>query len=420
MLLFTGALLALACSNPTAPPEPPPPPPPPPIGPTPTVRLQSLTAGSFATCAIGSDTQSYCWGSNRYGELGSTQVPLETTVPTLVEGNHSFVHLSVSIINSVAGPIATCGLTSLGQTFCWGSADEGALAGIANDACAGREPFDTPPVPCSRVPIAVGGSLRFGTLAMGAGVICGLTASGSAFCWGRNELGQLGNGGHLDTTAPRQVAGNLQFTTITVGDKHACALVASGRAYCWGANGVGQLGSGNTNGTSVPVEVLTGQLFQDIGAGNDITCGLTLEGRVYCWGRGQITFALEPPWPFIPGTSIIPIPTAIGGDLTFREMTVGLVHACGLTTDGLAYCWGSNDNFQGGFEPSLSCTRFDNCGPTLINSEIRFQHLEAGTIHTCGRAVNSAIYCWGSNISGELGTPTSRPAVAIPLRVPLP
>ena len=36
--------------------------------------------------------------------------------------------------------------------------------------------------------------IRFATLSAGRNYNCGLTADGSAYCWGSNDIGKLGNG----------------------------------------------------------------------------------------------------------------------------------------------------------------------------------------------------------------------------------
>ena len=45
------------------------------------------------------------------------------------------------------------------------------------------------------------------------------------------------------------------FTSIAVGAIHTCALVQDGSAFCWGNNGFGQLGDGTQSDRDAPVAV---------------------------------------------------------------------------------------------------------------------------------------------------------------------
>jgi hypothetical protein len=93
----------------------------------------------------------------------------------------------------------------------------------------------------------------FVAVAMGEGHTCGLTASGSAFCWGLNSWGELGDGTTTRRTTPVAVSGGLSFTAVSAGTfSHTCGLTASGSAYCWGRNSWGQLGDGSLVGSASP------------------------------------------------------------------------------------------------------------------------------------------------------------------------
>ncbi len=64
--------------------------------------------------------------------------------------------------------------------------------------------------------------------------MCGLTASGEAYCWGFNRWGQLGDGTTTDKSTPVAVAGGLQFASLWAGGRRTCGVTTSGTAYCWG------------------------------------------------------------------------------------------------------------------------------------------------------------------------------------------
>jgi hypothetical protein len=47
---------------------------------------------------------------------------------------------------------------------------------------------------CSQEPLQVAGELRFRDVAPSVHHTCGVTTAGSAYCWGRNDGGQVGDG----------------------------------------------------------------------------------------------------------------------------------------------------------------------------------------------------------------------------------
>jgi alpha-tubulin suppressor-like RCC1 family protein len=115
---------------------------------------------------------------------------------------------------------------------------------------------------------------------------CALTRAGTAYCWGYNLFGQLGDGTTTTGLIPTRVAGGLSFSILAVGGAHACALTAAGAAHCWGLNRYGQLGEGTTTNRDTPLGVAmpAGVVFPGLSAGYEHTCGLTPSGEAYCWG----------------------------------------------------------------------------------------------------------------------------------------
>src|SRR5262245_14878018 len=178
-----------------------------------------------------------------------------------------------------AGSAHTCALTPGGSAYCWG--DD--IGGELGDGAAHDGGFSTKPV-------AVAGGLHFSSIAAGGGITCGLTTSGKAYCWGYNTNGALGNG---DTTVtavdvPTPVVGGLSFRTISVETVHTCALTTSGEAYCWGENYNGALGTSGvpTYNSAIPLKATGSTAFGSISAGyQQSSCALDSGGNAYCWGH---------------------------------------------------------------------------------------------------------------------------------------
>src|SRR5512147_1659379 len=74
-----------------------------------------------------------------------------------------------------------------------------------------------------------------------------------------------------------------------------------------------------------------------LAAGSGYTCGLTSSGVAYCWGNndyGQLGTG---------STTKSPRPAAVAGGLSFSALATEFSHSCGLTSAGEVYCWGAND-----------------------------------------------------------------------------
>lgn len=102
------------------------------------------------------------------------------------------------------------------------------------------------------------GGLTFDAISTLGEFTCGVATDGFAYCWGRNDFGQIGNGSADAFLAmPVQVGdGTLMFQSVSVGSHHACGISTEGDAYCWGRNSEGALGDATRDDSSVPVRVV--------------------------------------------------------------------------------------------------------------------------------------------------------------------
>jgi alpha-tubulin suppressor-like RCC1 family protein len=82
-----------------------------------------------------------------------------------------------------------------------------------------------------------------------------VTTANVAYCWGRNDLGQLGDGTRTQRLTPIAVAGGRFFRQVSAGTGHTCGVTPADRAFCWGSNQFGQLGDGTRNIRLTPVAV---------------------------------------------------------------------------------------------------------------------------------------------------------------------
>jgi alpha-tubulin suppressor-like RCC1 family protein len=279
-----------------------------------------------------------------------------------------------------AGAFHTCALTTQGEAWCWGS----------NAGCE----LGASPCGNSRTsPVRVATTLRFASLALGQDYSCALTEAGAAWCWGQNESGMFGNGNTSSSLRPVAVGGGHVFESITAGYRHVCALKASGEAWCWGANNDGQLGIGDDQAAvSSPVRVSGNHTFAMLGAGSENTCGLTPEGIAWCWGENSDGESGD-------GTgSDVSRPVRVAGNHVFTAISVGEYHSCGVKSTGALWCWGWNESGQIGDGSALS-----RLVPAAVSGSDQFASVHASGWSTCALTVSGAAKCWGENFEGQLG-----------------
>ncbi len=394
--------------------------------PEPTVSFATIEAAAFHTCGRTAAGAAYCWGDNGAAQLGIGALsPANATTPQAVSGDLTFASVSV-------GGIHACGLTAGGTAYCWGGDLYGGLGGGAPgpEICTGS-------TPCSSAPLAVAGGLTFSSLSAGWGPTCAVTANGSAYCWGDNLDGALGVGADTGSVqscsvgpcsyTPLAVAGGLAFTTLGAGNFHACGLTSSGAAYCWGDNSTGQLGIGvnaapDTCATGhgpcsrTPVAVAGGLTFTTLNVGTQHTCARASDGSWYCWGLnnyGQLGTGATGPESCVggPGVPCSSTPVRVSAGINFTAVVAGRRHSCGVTSAGAAYCWGENVSGQLG-----DGTTTNSLTPVAVAGGLTFATLSPFISHTCGLTTGGVGYCWGSNSHGELGDRTTTSST-VPVRV---
>lgn len=291
-------------------------------------------------------------------------------------------------------------------------------------------------------------------LAAGAETTCSLTAGGQLYCWGQNRGDQLGvpstglpysaspirtwiqgvarladtdgfqfyglsSTGEAftwnDTAVP--VPGGLSWSVFSGSRLSACGVSTTGTAYCLGSNQQGEIGNSTIplrEWSTSPVPVEGGNAFVSVVAGWLHACGLTADGAAWCWGEnvsGQLGVGTDDPR--------LLVPTPVAGNDRFLQLSLGSRHTCGITTDLRALCWGVNATGQLG--DGTTEVRFV---PTPVAGDMRFTAIAAsggfptgasvpavgwqgGVAHTCALTESGQAYCWGWNGAGQLGDGTA-------------
>lgn len=216
------------------------------------LTFSSLAAGGVHTCGADEQGTAHCWGWNGYGQLGigdTEGLDDERLTPQEVIGGLSFVSLAL-------GDYHSCGVRADGTAYCWGGDGFGQLGsgGTTPDLCRDAQGGESP---CSLSPQEVSGGLSFERLAGGGWHTCGIVEGGAVYCWGLNDRGQLGIGVRSEPVLePRRIVSELTFASLAAGFGHTCGITTEDTAYCWGQNNYGQLGDGTLVDRPIPVRVL--------------------------------------------------------------------------------------------------------------------------------------------------------------------
>lgn len=233
---------------------------------------------------------------------------------------------------------------------------------------------------------------------------CMNAKTGEVYCWGQSTNSNLGTGMESDNAVPHKVYGIKDSVKVDTGDAFACSLSNSGFVSCWGKNDVGQVGDGikDTSDRIFPSYAAVIRNVKDITLGDRNACALNDSGVVYCWGDnkfGQLgnlslpTSHLEQTIPY----SILPIQVDIPEVVT--SITSGSNHTCALTKSAFVYCWGSNLTGQLGLGLQNISISKPKAVPSLSGVTLVKSHYDS----TCARTETAGLYCWGKGVNGELG-----------------
>ena len=288
----------------------------------------------------------------------------------------------------------SCARMSNGTLRCWGSGFSGQLGD--GQTLSGEETRNRyRAIPVLNLTNAV-------SVSAGGAFTCAQLADSTAWCWGDNKGGELG-GGTVNISTPRQVPGVSNATSVDAGWSHACAVIAGGTVTCWGSNNVGQLGTGATSPTrNAPTEIAGLANATVVGSGEGYSCAIVSSpsGAIRCWGsnnQGQLGNN---------STIASPAVVAVSGISDATALSVGRQHACAIVgSPATIRCWGDNEAGQLG-----DGTTNDALNPVSVSGLPGGSApvaISAGKDHTCALLANGTMYCWGSNVDGQLGNGTN-------------
>ena len=390
--------------------------------------LAGLSMGESFTCAVvhgdGAGRTIRCWGRNDVAQVqdgyrppgGGPDEPLNRIAPRLVDS------ASLREVEGIrSGYNGTCARVE-GRLYCWGYNDQ-AVMGVPYDGGGNFHPVREPNMIMSPEGRPLGDA-DVHDMAVGKDHACAIIGEErSLYCWGHADdpghccqsYGKTGTRHHeiyddlelqfhehipLPAVAFQAEGGVM---AIAAGERFSVAIDEEGTLYYWGrVPDIEPWVVDNTLGTFATVP--EGATFRSVSAGAEHVCGLMDDGRVWCDGKRSFGRA-----------GVQAITASRAGFVQVEAYAEG---SCALDSEGAVYCWGRNDMGQLGRSPEAMT---DSAQPIRIQIEGagRVISLAKGGFakHRCvvvqGNTGN-ALRCWGDNRRGAVGHPTAGDVVVEP------
>ena len=333
------------------------------------------------------DGSIYSWGDNTNGQLGVDpaaltyrDAPAQVTTISGIRNIAAGFQFSVALLNDTT--VRAWGLNTFGQ--------------LGNGSTTAS--YD--PV---QVMTSSGALSGITAVAAGADFAIALKSDGTVWAWGRNNFGQLGNGGLTDSPVAVQVSGlGAGVTAISAGFNHSLAIDTDSSGWAWGSNSNGQIGTGadpaSTTYYATAAHIGIGEVTS-IAAGNRFSIAVRkerLDTIVYAWGindNGQLALG---------NTTQYTNPQKIGNFTGTMTVAAGSDHALAVKTDGSVWAWGNNDRGQLGNAAVLQST-----SPIIVSGISRALAVSAGVKDSIALDLNNNVWAWGANGFGQIGDGTT-------------
>jgi len=274
--------------------------------------------------------------------------------------------------------LTSCAVDTSGALWCWGKNDQGQVGD-------GTTTSRLNPV----LATAVGDSVQQATLSSTSG--CVLKTGPNVWCWGGNGSGQLGNGTTDDSLVPVEPVGlPSDVTQVAMGAEHACALTSSGSVWCWGGNEYGELGAGTFESPQLqPAEVMPNARY--ISAGAFFTCAIDHDDALHCWGKnsdgnlglGHTLHESAPVHVASLGSDVLHVDTAVR-------------NACAVTNDGSVWCfgWQQHGRLGDGVDADGHVATPQRVAGPLGNGGAKAVYVTSGA--ACAHTTDDGLWCWGA------------------------
>jgi len=351
-----------------------------------------VATGRTHTCALTTTSEIRCWGDNRYGQLRATPSACPATASTW-PGDCSLSPLPIEcgpgeackFQSLAAGGERTCAVDTDGRLFCWGSYPDHSTGDPISLSYADRFNGEVEAF------AADGSKVSFIAVDTDLRKSCAITSTRALYCWEDN---------------PSQLDDNYiwnpgtQYRSVNVGKRHTCAQQVTGKFECWGSNFDGQLDGTHTGSTGVLHPGL-----QDIltrgghrpAAGSNSTCAQDPDDNTICWGSPS--FNVSPTnatggWMALRHSYA----TSLASNTDFCPVAGGGFQCTRICATGLG-----GDLFCGNWKWWAPPTQLPMVAPPASDHFVSWNQTDVGPNHVCAVTTQRDIWCFGTNVFGQLG-----------------
>jgi alpha-tubulin suppressor-like RCC1 family protein len=318
-------------------------------------------------------------------------------------------------VTQIAANRDSLALRDDGTVWAWGTALGGALSLARPQAAIASQGHPAQAMCAAAVPFTDAVAIANG----GGGQSIVARRDGTAWSTGANGAGQLGDGTVMPRTAlapvltaPGMLLQNVRAIAAGLDASHA--VTADGSAWAWGNNAYGQLGDGTTTSRRFAVRVRNADATPFAGvasvkAGTIHTLWLKTDGTVWAAGhniRGQLGDGSG-----IARANPVRVETAPGAALSnVVAIAAGVLHGVALRSDGTAFTWGAA--LPGTPDQLRPVVVRDAAGAVLTG----IIAVAAGGGSSFFVLADGTVLASGSNSSGQLGIGTA-PSATVPTPV---
>lgn len=226
--------------------------------------VTAISAGGWHSAALKSDGTVWTWGWNTDGQLGDGTFT-DKVVPAQVPGLTGVTAISAGTYHMLA-------LKNDGTVWAWGDNISGQIGdGSTTDRAT---------------PVQVVGLTGVTKIATGRFFSLAVKSDGTVWTWGENLYGQLGNGTTTDSHVPVQVSGLTGIIKAATCGAFECHIIKNdGTAWAWGRNTYGNLGDGSVTHRSTPVQMTGISDVAGLVAGTNFSLIYKSDGTF--WGCGR-------------------------------------------------------------------------------------------------------------------------------------
>lgn len=229
---------------------------------------------------------------------------------------------------------------------------------------------------------------------------------GTLWSWGRmfgsgsSNQGALGLGSDIYSVCiPTQIGNESNWVKISAANHYSLGIKSDGTLWSWGhKNGYGSIGIMSSNNISIPTQVGTDNNWKEISAGQFLAMAIKTDGTLWGWS-GSVPNGIP-----LSGISQI-TPMQLGNENDWKEISCGYDHNLALKNNNTL--WSNGKNFNGQLGNGNSGTSLEQNAFIQIGNETNWKSISAGYRFSLAIKNNGTLWGWGKNNYNQLGDGTS-------------